>query len=687
MADDAGSPKDSLVGQLLLGRFQVTGVGLRASDALGYDGIDTKTQKPVRIQSPKPLTLTPEQAAKVKGIGSAMLRLKAVPGVLGPVDGGIHAGMPFLVFPALSGGTLAERLRHRRDVAGGTASARSIRQWLKAVAATLDEAHKIGVFHGRLTADCIVVASDGSAHVDGLPLSKLLSVVGLGGGVSPAGDSAQSCRAPELVRGAAATAASDQYALAAVVAEALGCRPRAVEKALAERPDQRYPSCSDFASDLLADLESSPSGRTAAGASPSSGEGPLELAEPEASAGLAASGTQGRPADQSFQLELEEIDGESARRKARKTSDIDEGVDLGDITFTKPGQALLTPKTTYQKATDLGGVRAAWRRMGGGFKGLPARKQLIARVAVACVGLVVALWVVRAGWRAADWLVRSGRSAVQGVAGRFEVKPGVEAFRESSKEFVDRMRSLWEEHVADDEQPAATAVVAPVRPEGGAWPSRPQDKLTSDEMKEPNDLIDALVKNKGAFTNAGVGVFHVDDPKFADQQSWIGGFGLVRKGPSSSKPLLHGTLVHHTEDGDVFVARYQVGKILDFWCIERGPAKKNFVVYASLITKDDALVPDGAAFVLSPDRSNCLALVYQDGEAVGAQWCTMKRDKDGQPMFDPPTSRVDIDSLRSADERFTEYVERLDAALVPLPDIQKKAIAELRAYVRKRGLR
>lgn len=673
MPDGVSTSADPLAGQVLLGRFQVTGVSARAADAIRYNGIDTKTQKPVRIQRPNTGKLTPDQVAKVKDVGSAMLRLKAIPGVLGPLDGGIHAGVPFLVFPPLPGGTLAERLRHHLQLGGGAPTARAIRQWLKAVATTLDEAHAIGVCHDRLNADCIVVASDGSVQVDGLPLSQLMRAVGLGADTTPA---------------------SDQRALATVVAEALGRRPRAVEKAVAEQPEQRYPTCAAFASDLLAELESSVSGLAGTGISRSAGEAPLELADPELVPGTADSGTPGQLAAQSFQLELENIDGDSTKRKAKKTSEVDDGMDLGDITFTKPGQALLTPKTSYQKATDLGGTRAAWRRMSGGFKGLPAGKQLIAKAVVACVGLLVAVWVVRAGWRAADWLVRSGRSVVQDAMEK--VQPNVGKLRESGEGFAARMRGMWEEVVVADGETGEDSIgttgsvvvgdAAPSRIEGDAWPTRPQDALTVEVLKEPTAFIQEVGRHKGAFTNDGLGVFFVDDPKFADQQSWIGGFGLMRK-KTSSKPLLHGTLVHNADAGDVYVARFKVGRIRDFWCVERSPAKKNFVVYATLITKDDSLVRDGSAFVISPDRKECLALVYQDGEPVGAQWCEKKKNDAGEEFFEPPTGRTDIETMKSKDGRFTDFVTRLDEAVVAMPAIQQEAEAELRAYVRKKKLK
>lgn len=685
MQDSASSIPDPLLGQVLLGRFLVSELVSRSPDIIVYAGTDTRTNKPVRIQRPVTLQLNPEQAAAVKSVAPTLARLKAEPTVLGPLDGGIHAGVPFLVLAPLSGGTLADRLRHRGGSAG-TVSSRSCRPWLEAVAAALDAAHQLGCVHGRLTPESIVIASDGTTRIDGFPASVVLNALKVRPRGPSAGAVVQTYRAPEVASDAKATAASDQYSLAAIVAEVVGTRPRAVEKALFDRPDQRHSSCVAFAAELLAELDASTTGPARVGSAGARDDAPLELAAAEPSG---ASAAQGQP----FDLELEEIETSADLRSARRKASSVEEEDLSDIVFTKPGQTLTTPKSVYHKAADLAGARASWRRMTDQYKSLSKQRQVTARLVIGCIALLVALWAVRAGWRAVDSLVRSGRSLAEGAVR--SMQPNVNVARETGEEFFAQMKSLWSEHVLEDEDiPAGSLIVAdssappaPDRMENSAWPARPQDVLLAEQIREPTGLIADLTRNKGAFTREGLGVFHVDDPRFADQQSWIGGFGLLRKAPGESKPLLHGTLVHRAENGDIFVAQYLRGRISRFYCVEKSPTKENFIVFANMMTRNDEPIRDGAAFVLGPDRATCLALVFQDGEAVGGKWCDQKTEKDGSKRFETPAVILSVNDLEAQDSRFSEYLGRLEQAAAAVPDIEADAKAELRKFVRNRKLK
>lgn len=699
MSDGVRSPEDPLVGQVLSGRFLTTRVVQRTADTVAYEGIDQKTRRPVRIQRPATSELSPERVKVVKACGPAMSRVAAVRGVLGPIEGGIHAGLPFLVLPPLPGGTLSDRLRLGRSATQGGASARAIRSWLESVASTLDSVHAIGTAHGRLSSAAIVVGADGSASVDGFPLSQLQRAIGLPSGGVAADDPASACRAPEIAAGAQATAKSDQYALAAIVAEAFGRRPAAVAKALAPRPDDRFPSCSAFAAALLAELES-PSAVVAGGAA-STTDAPLELADTGPAEAASSASRPANSADQVFELELDATESDSQLRGARRTGSASEEEDLSDITFTKPGQSLLTPKSSYSKASDLRSARTSWRRMIADFKGLPARKQLIARIVIGAVAALVALWLLQVAWRAVDSLVRSGQAVARSAVEKLQ--PDVGKLRESGQQFAERMRALWDEHVpADEDTPDVAVVVPSVGPEaqqqaaGDAWPSRLQDKLDVERIQEPKDLIDDLVRYKGAFTPDGLGVFHVDDPRFPDQPPWIGGFGLLRKPGLQSKPLLHGTLMHHAEDGTTFVIRYLRGTIRDFWCLQ-GPADARFVMYSSLGIKNNEPLADGGAFVLDAGNAACLALVFADGEPMGGQWCVKKqvegKQEKGKPpqpsktVYEPPTTIVSLDKLADDEGRVTEYMSRLEKALGAIPDIQTEAVGELRKFVRLKKLK
>jgi hypothetical protein len=482
----------------------------------------------------------------------------------------------------------------------------------------------------------------------------------------------------------------DQYALAALVAEALGRKPRAVEKALSARPQDRFPSCTDFARALLDELVAPQAVATGA-ADPTAGEQPLELAGDPLDAAQEA-GPAARPTVKTYELELDAGESDSQLRASRRASaDVEEEEDLSEITFTKPGQNLLTPKSKIDKATSLAGSRASWRRMASQFKGLPVQQQWITRGLIGLVVAIAALWLVRVGWRAVDSMVQSGRQVAQTAREKF--KPDTQAIRESGEDFVQRMRGLWDQHVAEDGAPVTNKVILPSSPQqelgGDGWPGRVQDQLGASQFQEPSDLIADLVKHKGVFIqNQALGVFNVDDPRFPEHPPWIGGFGLVRKGKGlPSKPLLHGTLVHHAEDGSTFVGRYAAGAVRDFWCVQ-GAADDRIVTYAALATSEDGTpVADGAAFVMKPKDEVCLAFVFANGELSGGQWCGVQQNEKKETFFSQPRSIQGIDALVAADERVSLYKAQLEKLLASLPEIQETAVGELRKFIRARKLK
>jgi hypothetical protein len=680
---------DPFVGQTLLGRFVASRVVQRTPDVVTYDGIDQKTQSPVRIERPVTLRLAPEQVAKVKAVGPALARLKSSAGAIHAIEGGLHAGVPFVVLPPLAGGTLADRIRLTRDGAATGISARSIRPWLESVAATLDALHAAGICHGRLTPDAIIMAADGSFRIDGLPARQLLRAIGLHGRGGASTDAARAFRPPEAVPGSAPTPGGDQYALAALVAEALGRKPRAVEKALSARPQDRFPNCTAFARALLDELVA-PQAVASGAADSAAGDQPLELAGDPLDAAR-ETGPDAKPAVKTYELELDAVESESQLRASRRKSADVEEEDLAEITFTKPGQNLLTPKSKLDTATSLAGSRASWRRMASQFKGLPVQQQWITRGLIGLVVALAALWLVRVGWRAVDSLVQSGRQVAQTAMEK--LKPDTQALRQSGGEFVQQMRGLWDQHVADDGSPVTNKVILPSAPQqelgGDGWPGRVQDRLDASQLQEPSDLIADLAKHKGVFVqDQGLGVFNVDDPRFPEHPPWMGGFGLARKGRGlASKPLLHGTLVHHAEDGSTFVGRYAAGAVRDFWCVQ-GAADDRIVTYAVLTNdKEGEPIADGVAFVMKPKDEACLAFVFADGELSGGQWCGVQQNEEKETFFSQPRSIQGIDDLVAADERVSAYKARLDKMLAALPEIQEAAVGELRKFVRARKLK
>jgi eukaryotic-like serine/threonine-protein kinase len=195
--------------------------------------------------------------------------------------GETRRNLPFIVMELVPGGTVADRLRH------GRVPADEALRWVEQAGTALDRAHDRGIVHRDVKPANLLVAEDGTIRVSDFGIARAagndtLTIAGTVLGSS-------GYMAPEQARGEATTPASDRYALACVAYELLcGRRPfvranptaeahaHATEeppsprtfdaslpptadavfaRALAKRPDDRYPSCTAFVDDLRRVLE------------------------------------------------------------------------------------------------------------------------------------------------------------------------------------------------------------------------------------------------------------------------------------------------------------------------------------------------------------------------------------------------------------------------------------------------
>lgn len=100
-------------------------------------------------------------------------------------------------------------------------------------------------------------------------------------------------------------------------------------------------------------------------------------------------------------------------------------------------------------------------------------------------------------------------------------------------------------------------------------------------------------------------------------------------------------------------------------------------------SKGEKTTPDGAAFVLDLHRTDCLAFVIEDGEIIGAQWCSKKTADNGGIVYEPPADIVSLSALRANSDEFQEYESQLQQAIAELPELNKSANAELQKHKRK----
>jgi serine/threonine protein kinase len=243
------------------------------------------------------------------------------PNILPVYDFGEDNGVPFLVMPYLSGGTLRERLR------AGAAPLALASAWITQLADALDAAHAAGVLHRDVKPANVLVDRNDRLFLADFGIAKMLENQS---GLTATGVVVGTpiYMAPEQAQGRPATPATDRYALAVVAYEILCGRPpfdgdnplslmhqhvsspppplsarigglpagldAVLSQALAKDPAARPPTCRALA-DAVAAL--APAGITpppslaGRGASPGSTTWPTILSTPEIRPATVAPGT------------------------------------------------------------------------------------------------------------------------------------------------------------------------------------------------------------------------------------------------------------------------------------------------------------------------------------------------------------------------------------------------------------
>lgn len=273
-----------MTGRTLLGTYQVERRLAEGGMGAVYLATDISLGRKVVVKVPHARFLgEPGFRARFRREVSELVRLEH-PHVVRIQARGEVDDIPFFVLQYLGGGSLEDRL------ASGPQAPASLRGWLGPIAQTLDYVHAQGVVHRDVKPGNILFDLQGHPVLSDFGVVKALSSGEEGGDLTAAGTGVGSpfYMAPEQGLGRGVSPASDQYALASTVFEALAGEPPfgrgsavqvllrrerevapsvltrlptlpaacadALDRALAKEPERRFASCREFAQALLAGL-------------------------------------------------------------------------------------------------------------------------------------------------------------------------------------------------------------------------------------------------------------------------------------------------------------------------------------------------------------------------------------------------------------------------------------------------
>ena len=267
--------------ELLAGRYRVGGLLGRGGMANVYEGLDLRLDRPVAVKLLRPeMAAEPEVRRRFEEEARSAARLSH-PNAVAVFDTGEDRGQPFIVMERLPGETLADRVR------GGPAD----EAWLLGVGhdvlGALGAAHGAGLVHRDVKPGNILIGADGRAKVADFGIAKSVEALGAGHPDLTATNvlvGTPAYLAPERLDGAPASPRSDIWALGAVLFECLaGIKPfpgttspavvagiregvplslpqlrpdlsrelvQAVERAMARRPEDRFPTAKAMADAL-----------------------------------------------------------------------------------------------------------------------------------------------------------------------------------------------------------------------------------------------------------------------------------------------------------------------------------------------------------------------------------------------------------------------------------------------------
>lgn len=257
--------------RMLAGRYRIGALLGQGGSACVLSGYDTRLERPVAIKRLRPgAAANGTMRRRFEQQARAAARLTH-PNAVALYDIGEDDGQTFLVMERLDARTLADR------IAQGPLTLPEAAGVGVDVLAALRAAHTLGMVHRDIKPSAILFGEEGQAKVADFGGATCLEppVGAMARGPAVAGDAAPAqvtgtpaYLAPERLAGQPATARADLFALGVVLFETLSGRqpdpapvsvpgaPPAlaavVLRALAPRPEDRYPSAAEMSADLQA---------------------------------------------------------------------------------------------------------------------------------------------------------------------------------------------------------------------------------------------------------------------------------------------------------------------------------------------------------------------------------------------------------------------------------------------------
>ena len=282
-----------LIGLKICSRYHVTAIAGEGSMAHVFVANDERLETEVVLKIPKSTRIVDPNFQKRFSQERQLLVKLSHPHIVRIMDIGEFRGLPFVVMQNLKGGNLSERLEALKTQ-GGQMAPDSLKSWIREISRALDFVAAQGMVHRDVKPANIMFDDHGNAFLGDFGLTKIIfgqqenfdsEMTGAGYVVGT-----PNYMAPEIILGSKFDGRSDQYALAMVVYTLMYGRPplqgetgtatmvnqtqkklpllsnirkdipepigHAVAKALAKRPDERFPTCEQFADAVLQGLSS-----------------------------------------------------------------------------------------------------------------------------------------------------------------------------------------------------------------------------------------------------------------------------------------------------------------------------------------------------------------------------------------------------------------------------------------------